>query len=422
MLLGCIADDFTGGTDLASVLVAQGIRTVQVIGVPDTTEHVVRSGAEAVVVALKTRTAPVADAVEQSQAALRWLQEIGCHRIYFKYCSTFDSTPAGNIGPVADALMDALGADFSVVCPALPANGRTVRDGLLFVDGVPLEQSPMRQHPLTPMDDANVVRLMQRQTRSRVGLIDRRTVLQGPEEIRAEFDTLRSAGFRFAVVDAVDDTDLLAIGRACADLPLVTAGSGLAIGLADTLRAQQPDLTDAASDALMPSGGARAVIAGSCSAATNAQVEAARAMYPSFPVDPFAIARGEDVVAAALHWARPLLADGPVLLHATEPAHNVTAVKSRLPDDIASRIEDTLASIARGLVRMGVGRLIVAGGETSGAVVRALGATALLIGPEISPGVPWTWALGTPTPLALALKSGNFGSRDSFLDAWERLP
>ncbi|MEU8726372.1 3-oxo-tetronate kinase [Streptomyces antimycoticus] len=422
MLLGCIADDFTGGTDLASALVAQGIRTVQVIGVPETGEEVVRSGAEAVVIALKTRTAPVADAVEQSLTALRWLREIGCERYYFKYCSTFDSTPAGNIGPVADALMDALGMDFTVICPALPANGRTVRDGRLFVGDAPLDETSMRQHPLTPMDDANVVRLMRRQTASPVGLVGHGTVAQGPERIRAEFDALRSAGIRFAVVDATDDHDLLAIGRACADLPLVTASSGLAIGLTETPRARPHGLTDGDPHAPVPFGGARAVIAGSCSAATNAQVEAARAVYPTFPVDPCAVVRGEDVVTAALRWARPLLADGPVLLHATQPARNVTAAKSRLPDDTASRIEDTLASIARGLVDMGVGRLIVAGGETSGAVVGSLGVTGLVIGPEISPGVPWTWTLGTPRPLALALKSGNFGSRDFFLDAWERLP
>ncbi|MFI7315259.1 3-oxo-tetronate kinase [Streptomyces hygroscopicus] len=422
MLLGCIADDFTGGTDLAAALVARGIRTVQVIGVPEAGEEVVRSGAEAVVVALKTRTAPVADAVEQSLTALRWLREIGCERYYFKYCSTFDSTPAGNIGPVAEALLDALGMDFTVVCPALPANGRTVRDGRLFVGDVPLDESPMRQHPLTPMDDANVVRLMRRQTHSRVGLVGHGTVGRGPERIRAEFDALRREGIRFAVVDATDDNDLLAIGRACADLPLVTASAGLAVGLAETFRAQPRRLTDGDPHAPVPTGGGRAVIAGSCSAATNAQVEAVRAVYPSFLVDPFAIVRGEDVVTAALRWARPLLGQGPVLLHATQPARNVAAAKSRLPGDIASRIENTLASIARGLVYMGVGRLIVAGGETSGAVVGALGVTGLVIGPEISPGVPWTWTLGTPRPLALALKSGNFGSRDFFLDAWERLP
>ncbi|GDY52195.1 hypothetical protein SVIO_028180 [Streptomyces violaceusniger] len=255
MLLGCIADDFTGGTDLASALVARGIRTVQVIGVPEAGEEVVRSGAEAVVVALKTRTAPVADAVEQSLTALRWLREIGCEHYYFKYCSTFDSTPAGNIGPVAEALMDALGMDFTVVCPALPANGRTVRDGRLFVGDVPLDESPMRQHPLTPMDDANVVRLMRRQTHSRVGLVGHGTVGRGPERIRAEFDALRREGIRFAVVDATDDNDLLAIGRACADLPLVTASAGLAVGLAETFRAQPHRLTDGDPHAPVPTGG-----------------------------------------------------------------------------------------------------------------------------------------------------------------------
>ena len=421
MVLGCIADDFTGATDLAGVLVERGVPTVLVVGVPDaaTMSSVRDQQPGAVVVALKTRTASVGEAVDESLASLRQLRESGSSRFYYKYCSTFDSTPAGNIGPVIDALLDELGAHLTVVCPSFPANGRTLYQGHLFVGDRLLSESSMRHHPLTPMGDPDIVRVLARQTRSRVGLVDHGAVTEGAGKVRDALDGLRADGVRMAVVDAVDESDLLAIGAACADLSLVTGGSGLALGLAGDLR---DEVRDTGLDGPPAPSGLRAVVAGSCSEATNAQVQALRAVRPAFAVDPFAVADGEDVAAAALSWARPRLSDGPVLVHATEPGEAVARNRDELPTDVGDRIERVLAQVAAGLVRAGVDQMIVAGGETSGAVVTALGVRALRIGPQIAPGVPWTTTLNSPTPVWLALKSGNFGGPSFFLDAWELLP
>ena len=420
-LLGCIADDFTGGTDLAGMLVKAGMRTVQLIGVPDGPPP---ADVDAVVIALKSRSSPVDDAVAESLAALRWLQEAGCRQFYFKYCSTFDSTPRGNIGPVADALMQALDTDFTIACPALPANGRTIYQGHLFVGDVPLSESGMRNHPLTPMTDANLVRVLQRQTARKVGLVDYVTVSRGDAAIRERFAALRRQGHGFAVVDALSNADLDAIGAACAGLPLVTGGSGIALGLPQNFRRQGLLAADAVADALPRTGGLRAVISGSCSVATQKQVDVMRAFSPSFHVDPLRLARGEDVVAAALDWAAGRSGQQPVLVYATATPEAVGRVQAELGVGQAGQlVEHALAGIALGLVRAGVGQMIVAGGETSGAVVKALGVKGLRIGPEIDPGVPWTSTVhddGTP-PLALALKSGNFGSEDFFLRAWSTL-
>jgi uncharacterized protein YgbK (DUF1537 family) len=421
LLLGCIADDFTGGTDLAGMLVKNGLRTVLMVGVPETA---LPADIDAVVIALKSRTISAADAIAQSLAGLRSLQAQGCRQIYFKYCSTFDSTPAGNIGPVAEALMDALGTDFTIACPAFPANARTIYQGHLFVGGTLLSESGMRDHPLTPMTDANLVRVLQRQTRRPVGLVDAATVGAGPDAIRARFAALRAAGPGLAIVDAVSDADLEHIGAACLDLPLVTAGSGVGLGLARELRRQRlvPDVGPA--DALPPTGGHRAVIAGSCSLATQAQVAAMRVRHPSFALRPADLMEGVDVVGRALDWAREHLSRGPVLVYSTAPADEVKALQQRLGTaEAGALIERTLSAIAVGLVEAGVGQLIVAGGETSGAVVQALGIAGLRIGPEIDPGVPWTSVIGggKAVPLALALKSGNFGTADFFLKAWDLL-
>jgi len=420
-LLGCIADDFTGGTDLAGMLVKAGMRTVQLIGVPDGPPP---ADVDAVVIALKSRTSPVDDAVAESLAALRWLREAGCRQFYFKYCSTFDSTPRGNIGPVGEALMRALDTDFTIACPALPANGRTVYQGNLFVGNVPLSESGMRNHPLTPMTDANLVRVLQQQAARKVGLVDHAAVSGGEAAIRARFTTLRQQGNGFAVVDALSDADLHAIGAACADLPLVTGGSGIALGLPQNFRRRGLLASNAVADALPQTGGVRAVVSGSCSVATQKQVEVMRAAFPSFNVDPLRLACGEDVVSAALDWAAGRIGQQPVLIYATATPDAVRQAQAELGVGQAGQlVENALAAIARGLVRAGVGQMIVAGGETSGAVVKALGVKGLRIGPEIDPGVPWTSTLhddGTP-PLALALKSGNFGSEDFFLKAWDKL-
>jgi 3-dehydrotetronate 4-kinase len=417
-VLGCIGDDFTGSTDLAGMLVSAGMRTVQMIGVPASAPP---PDVDAVVVALKSRTSPPEKAVAESLAALAWLQRAGCRQFYFKYCSTFDSTDRGNIGPVTDALMTALQTRFTIACPAFPENRRTVFKGYLFVGDVLLSESGMEHHPLTPMTDPNLVRVLQRQTRRTVGLVDHVAVAAGPEAVRDRFRELEARGVEIAIVDATSNRDLLSIGAACADLPLVTAGSGVALGLAPNFVAR--GLAAGAAAAALPRiQGLRAVIAGSCSTATRAQVALATARgYPAFFVDPMRLAAGEDLASDALAWATPLLAQGPVLVYATEAPERVRAVQAHVGVEAAGQlVEGALAAVARGLVARGVRQLIVAGGETSGAVVNALGVSGLRIGPRIDPGVPWTASLGDP-PLALALKSGNFGSEDFFLKAWEFL-
>lgn len=418
MKLGCIADDFTGATDLANNLVRAGMRSVQTIGVPDGAPP---AGAEAVVVALKSRTLPAGEAVAQSLAALRWLREHGARQIYFKVCSTFDSTDRGNIGPVTEALMDALGCDFTIACPAFPANGRTVYKGYLFTGDVLLSEGSMRDHPLTPMTDPSLVRVMQRQCRRRVGLIEHAVVRRGSEAIAQRMAELKAAGVSIAIVDALDDADLHAMGRAFAALPMLTAGSGVAIGLPANF-----GLT-AGGDAaqLPPSAGARAIVSGSCSAASNAQVAAFLARHPQrgFAIDPLRIAAGDDLAAAALEWAGSRLGDEPLLVYATAAPESVKAVQTALGVDKAGAlVEHTLAQVAAGLVERGVGRLVVAGGETSGACVQALGVRQLRIGAQIDPGVPWCHAAtGSGRAIHLALKSGNFGTTDFFVKAFEVL-
>ncbi|WP_306316473.1 MULTISPECIES: 3-oxo-tetronate kinase [unclassified Streptomyces] len=420
--LGCIADDFTGATDLANNLVRAGMRVVQLIDVPAPGTPA-PAGADAVVIALKSRTVPAAQAVDASLRALEWLRSTaGAEQIYFKYCSTFDSTPAGNIGPVTEALMDALGTDFTVATPAFPDNGRTIFKGHLFVGDALLGESGMRHHPLTPMTDSNLVSVLGAQTTRPVGLIDHKAAAAGPEAIAARIDELRADGVGAAIVDAVSNDDLVRLGAAVAKLPLVTAGSGLAIGLPANW-----GITPSPEAAQLPSAsGHSAVVAGSVSAATNGQVrEFLTTGRPGFSVDPLRIAAGEDVAAEALAFADAHLAgsDEPVLVYSTESPEAVRDVQGQLgAAEAGELVERTLARVAEGLVERGVRRLVVAGGETSGAVVRALGLTGLRIGPQIDPGVPWCAA---PLPggdtLHIALKSGNFGGPDFFTTSFDKL-
>ena len=414
MLIGCIADDFTGATDLANMLVKGGMRTVQMIGVP---AGKLDADVDAVVVALKSRTIAPADAVTQSLAALKWLQANGTQQIYFKYCSTFDSTPRGNIGPVTDALMDAMKTNFTIACPAFPENGRTIFRGYLYVGDILLSESGMKDHPLTPMNDANLVRVLQAQTQRKVGLVKFDAVTKGAAAIRARFDALKSEGVAMAVVDAVSDADLTAIGEACEDMPLVTAGSGIGLGLALNARAKGRLKHAASASTLPPVAGLSAAVSGSCSLATNAQVAEWSRTRPTFRIDPHALAAGKPLVTDALAWAKQRIAREAVLISATSTPDAVKAVQAKLGVEAAGKlIEDALAAVAKGLIDMGVRKLVVAGGETSGAVVQALKVTALRIGPQIDPGVPWTLSEGA-TPVALALKSGNFGSTDFFSKA-----
>ncbi|APW40344.1 hypothetical protein RD110_26675 [Rhodoferax koreense] len=419
--LGCIADDFTGATDLANNLVRAGMRAVQTIGVPGTP---LDTEADAVVVALKSRTLPAAEAIDQSLAALAWLQAQGAEQIYFKYCSTFDSTAAGNIGPVAEALMEALGTDFTIATPAFPDNGRTVFKGYLFVGDVLLNESGMRDHPLTPMRDANLVRVLQAQSRKKVGLIDHSVVAQGADAVTARIAALRAQGVGLAVVDAVSNADLLRLGPALKGMPLVTAGSGVAIGLPANFGIAPSNTASV----LPPPRGRQAVVSGSCSVATNRQVANFIASgRPARAIDPLRLAdHGDAAVAEVLAWAGPLLADGPVLVYSTAEAGAIQAVQSRLGvAEAGALVEHHLAAIARGLVAdCGVRQLVVAGGETSGACVQALEVTQLRIGPQIDPGVPWCHAQSPATRgdgLHLTLKSGNFGTDDFFTKSFQLL-
>ncbi len=419
-LLGCIADDSTGATDLAGTLVREGMRCVQMIGVPHRDPAGVDS--EAVVIALKSRTIAAAEAVEQSLAALRWLRAAGCRQFFFKYCSTFDSTDQGNIGPVAEALLDALGADFTIACPAFPRNGRTVYNGYLFVDEVLLNESGMQDHPLTPMTDPNLVRVLGRQARCTVGLVPLARVREGARQVAAAFQAQQGLGTRMAIVDATDDDDLRTIGAACRELSLVTGGSGVAIGLPKTYRDAGLLGPAAQADRLPHVEGGSALLSGSCSRATREQVQIASRHLPSYAIDPLALADDPDLAGRAVAWARPHLAEGPVLIYSTAAPAAVQDAQQRLGTERAGAlVEQALSRIARELVGIGVRRLVVAGGETAGAVVRELGVEGLRIGREIDPGVPWTVALGEP-PLALALKSGNFGSPDFLIKAFETVP
>jgi 3-dehydrotetronate 4-kinase len=421
-LLGCIADDFTGATDLANMLVRGGMRTVQTIGVPSDGAQI---EADAIVVALKSRTIAAGDAVRQSLEALEWLRAQGCTQFFFKYCSTFDSTDKGNIGPVADALLEALGDDFSIACPAFPENGRTIFRGNLFVGDVLLSESGMENHPLTPMTDPNLVRVLQRQTKSKVGLIRYDTIAKGADAIRARIGELKRDGVRLAIADAVSDADLHVLGEALRDLKLITGGSGIALGLPQNFRAAGLlKYSEHAAD-LPKIAGKAVVLAGSASKATNAQVALWRESKPSFRVDPMALSRGEPVVQHAVDFAREHLdRNETVLIYATSSPDEVKAVQKELGVEKAGHlVEDALASVARQLRDAGCAKFVVAGGETSGAVVQALDVQTLRIGPQIDPGVPATQSIGAngEALLALALKSGNFGTTDFFEKALKAL-
>ena len=417
VILGVIADDFTGATDVASMLVRAGMPTVQVLGVPEGDLPV----ADAVVIALKTRTVSPAEAVAQSLAAMRALRAAGARQIYFKYCSTFDSTPAGKIGPVTDALMQALGADFTIACPAFPENGRTVFRGHLFVGDQLLSDSGMRHHPLTPMADSNLVRVLQAQTAQRVDLL-RLDALR--HNAQTAIERLQADGVRIAVTDAIDNSDLLTLAEACAELPLITAGSGVALGLPPAYQRRGWWAPSESAASLSAVSGPTAVLSGSCSDATNAQV--ARWIADgraAIAVDPLALHSGTQSAASLLAQALPMLAasaGGPVLIYATAAPDRVKAVQAELGVASAGAlVERALAELAQDLVLAGVRRLVVAGGETSGAVVQALGVPQLRIGAAICPGVPWTEATlpASGEPLWLTLKSGNFGGVDFFADA-----
>ncbi|MDB5527498.1 MAG: hypothetical protein JWR51_601 [Devosia sp.] len=420
MLLGAIADDLTGATDLALMLARNGMKTVQYIGVPP--EGTDFGDAEAVVVALKSRTIPADEAVALSLASARALLAGGTEQVIFKYCSTFDSTDAGNIGPVAEALLELLDAPIAIACSAFPAAGRSIYMGHLFVGQVLLSDSPMKDHPLTPMHDANLVRVLQRQAKGKVGLIPLSVIEQGADAVRAAVDAAQKSGHRLMIADAVRDQDLRVLGAALADARLITGGSGIAMGLPDNFRRQGRIGTTPLPSRMQAPKGRSVILAGSCSAATRGQVATAIAAgSPALRIVPLEVASGAQTAASIAEWVIANAGVRPPLIYSSDAPEAVKAVQEQLGRERAGTlVEHLLAEVSIMLRDAGFSRFIVAGGETSGAVVEALGTRALQIGPEIAPGVPWTRSIGAPD-LALALKSGNFGAPDFFVTAWDML-
>ena len=418
-VLGCIADDFTGATDLAALLARSGVRVSLRLdlpeGDPDPSDL-----APIEVIALKCRTAPVADAVAETRAALVWLRKAGARRFFWKYCSTFDSTAQGNIGPVAEALLADLGTEQTIYCPAFPENGRSIYMGNLFVGEQPLGESPMKDHPLTPMRDSNLMRLLEPQVTSGVGLANRLTVARGASALHERMQTLASDGIRHVVVDAVANSDLGIIAEACHEMPFLTGGSAVAMPLPDLYRKAGLITADASTATQFAPEGGAIVLSGSCSAMTRKQVATFAQSHASYRLDPLALAA--EGPAAVLGWLEQQDPSATVMLYATAEPEDVKAAQAELGTAAAGEVvEQTLAALATIARDRGTRRFVVAGGETSGAVSKALGAKRLEIGAEIAPGVPWTFTQSGGQRIALTLKSGNFGGPDFFAEALGKL-
>ncbi len=419
MFFGAIADDFTGATDLACLLARGGAQVSLRIGTPKSPADPDKT-ADFEVIALKIRTEPVAEAVAASREALAWLRAGGAQRLFWKYCSTFDSTAEGNIGPVAEAMMAELGSDQTIYCPAFPENGRSVYMGHLFVGEEPLDESPMRDHPLTPMRDSSLMRLLAPQVSGKVGLAKRLVVAEGAEALSARLQALKREGCAHVVVDAVADSDLAVIAEACCDLPLMTGGSALAMPLPQIYR-QRGYLKGRGAEVSRPNlGPGQIVLSGSCSAMTRKQVAAYAPGAAAYRIDPLTLA--EEGSDALLHWLAEQDAEQPKILYATAEPDEVRRSQEALGvAEAGTLVESALARVAERALQIGVRRFVVAGGETSGAVVKALGISRLGIGPEIAPGVPWTYSESAGHAIALALKSGNFGQESFFSEAFARL-
>ncbi len=416
-ILGCIADDFTGATDLAGVLARSGVKVNLRIGVPKTPPT---NTAAFEVIALKCRTSPTEDAITECLSALSWLKQTGASRFFWKYCSTFDSTDKGNIGPVAEAIMADLKIDQTIYCPAFPENGRSIFMGNLFVGEQPLAESPMKDHPLTPMRDSNLIRLLTPQTTAPVGLANRLCVASGPDALRARLDDLRDDGVVHVVVDAVANEDLRVIADACRNMPLITGGSAVAMALPDFYMSDGLLAQDASEYTAPQLEEGAIVLSGSCSAMTRAQVAAFSNQAECYKLDPLDLANNGD--QPVREWLHNIPKDVVPLIYATAEPDAVRKVQEKLGTEKAGEIvENALARLAVDARNQGRHRFVVAGGETSGAVTKALEIEQLTVGAEIVPGVPWTFSKSNGINIALALKSGNFGTESFFSDALELL-
>jgi uncharacterized protein YgbK (DUF1537 family) len=392
---------------------------VQTVGIPD--PALALPDVDAVVVSLKIRSVPASDAVAAAASAERWLRQRGAAHVLYKICSTFDSTDAGNIGPVTEALSDAAGGGGVLVTPAFPETGRTVYLGHLFVGGQPLNESPLKDHPLNPMHDANLVRVLTRQSRNAVGLVDLTTIAAGPGAVKARLDAFRTAGITAVIADAIFERDLETLGEVALETPVSTGASGLGLGLARALVRSGRISSGGATttDAIRPVGGLSAIVAGSCSKATLRQLDIAERSMPVLRLDPERLLAGPDEIAAAISWAGDRISAGPVVIAASAAPETVSRLQSLYGREASGHAIETATSIITAeLVERGVRRLVVAGGETSGAAVDRLAIPAFLIGPEIAPGVPVLRTVGNAQgDMLLALKSGNFGGEDFFAAA-----
>ena len=421
MKIGVIADDFTGATDIASFLVLNGLKTVQMCGI---TPDLPAPDAEAVVISHKSRSCPVQDAIAETQASLQWLLKHNCQQIYFKYCSTFDSSKEGNIGPVADALMETLGEKFTIFSPALPVNGRTVYKGYLFVGDVLLEESGMRNHPMTPMTDRSLVRLVEMQSKGKCGVVTLETVRQGAAAVKAKISELKAAGYSYAVIDAIDESDLIVQGEALKDMRLVTGGSGLAIGLARQVAEPNSDSTKAQSLGY-PQGKKAVVFSGSCSVMTNKQVAFYQQQAATKAVDVDALIKATDLKAFVADYVQFYQEhaddqNAPLIFATANPEELSRIQKQYGVAESSHAVENFFAELSTQLYAAGVRRFIIAGGETSSIVTKALQVAGFYIGPAIAPGVPWVRSINND--ISLTLKSGNFGQEDFFLKAQKDFP
>jgi uncharacterized protein YgbK (DUF1537 family) len=408
--LGCLADDYTGGTDVAAALRRAGLRTVLLFGEPDAQQPLPEC--DAVAVALKSRTIPATEAVAVSLRVQERFAAWGVRQTYFKYCSTFDSTDEGNIGPVTDALLDGAGAAMTLICPASPEHGRTTYRGHHFVGDVLLSESSMRHHPLTPMTDPNLVRVLSRQTPHTVGLLDLDVVRAGAAAVERRLAELAGDGVRHVVVDATCDADLDVVAGAARSLPVLTGGAGLAGALGAAVGGAAP----MAAIADLPPGPGL-VLAGSCSAATLGQVAHAAERFPALRLDPAVRPDPAELLADATAWLEKHLGDGPVMIYSSAGPEQRAAARAALAD-VADHLERILGQLARTAVGLGVRRVVVAGGETSGAVVGALGVRTVVVTAEEDRGVPWCVTTDEPR-LGLLLKSGNFGRPDLLVRAMD---
>lgn len=421
MKIGVIADDFTGATDIASFLVLNGLKTVQMCGV---TPDLPAPDAEAVVISHKSRSCPVDEAIAETQASLQWLLKHDCKQIYFKYCSTFDSSKEGNIGPVADALMETLGENFTIFSPALPVNGRTVYKGYLFVGDVLLEESGMRNHPITPMTDSSLVRLVEMQSKGKCGVVTLETIRKGAAAVKAKILELKEQGYSYAILDAVDESDLVVQGEALADMRLVTGGSGLAIGLARKVAAPGSDSKQAQSLGY-PQGKQAVVFSGSCSVMTNKQVAFYQQQAACKVVDVDALMAAPDLKAFVADYVKfyqeHAQDENAPLIYATANPDDLGRIQKQYGVAASSHaVENFFAELSKELYASGVRRFIIAGGETSSIVTKSLEVAGFYIGPAIAPGVPWVRSINND--ISLTLKSGNFGQEDFFLKAQRDFP